>query len=373
MQIGVFTVGDVTADPTTGRTPTEARADPGDGGDRAQGRGDRPRRLRDRRAPQPAVRPVLADHPARLPRRAHREAAALDGDHLDHHQRPGEDRRGLRDAAAPGRRPGGPDDGPRQHRPGVPLVRPGHPGRHLAGRRELRAAAPAVARGRRRLAGPAPHSAAGLHRHAAATGRGAAVRLARLDPQPRDRGAGRLLRRRLLPQQHLLGRRARAADGGAVPPPLRALRPRPGRPGDRRARRSGVHGEELAGRSATVPPLLRRGAGVRPRAVARGLLRDDGADGRQPAAGDRQDAGLPRDRRRLPAPAVPDGPRRAAAEDRAGAVGPAGRAGRARAAPGVRRAQAGPRAGRADPRVAARRRQPPTATATEPNDEEAVA
>ena len=37
-------------------------------------------------------------------------------DHADHDQRPGEDRRGLRDAAAPRRRPGGPHDGPRQHR-----------------------------------------------------------------------------------------------------------------------------------------------------------------------------------------------------------------------------------------------------------------
>ena len=37
--------------------------------------------------------------------------------------------------------------------------------------------------------------------------RHAAVRLARVDPQPRDRGAGRLLRRRLLPQPHLLAAR----------------------------------------------------------------------------------------------------------------------------------------------------------------------
>ena len=56
------------------------------------------------------------------------------------------------------------------------------------------AAAPAVARGRRRLGGQVPHSAAVVHLHAAPAGRRAAVRLARLDPQPRDRRAGRLLR-----------------------------------------------------------------------------------------------------------------------------------------------------------------------------------
>jgi hypothetical protein len=41
-----------------------------------------------------------------------------------------------------------------------------------------------VARGRRRLGGQVPHAAAGLHLDAAAARRRAAVRLARLDPQP---------------------------------------------------------------------------------------------------------------------------------------------------------------------------------------------
>ncbi len=63
-----------------------------------------------------------------------------------------------------------------------------------AGDRELRAAAPAVARGRRRLGGQLPHPAAGLHLDAPPARRRAAVRLARLDPQPGDRRAGRLLR-----------------------------------------------------------------------------------------------------------------------------------------------------------------------------------
>ena len=85
--------------------------------------------------------------------------------------------------------------------------------------------------------------------------------------------------------------------------------------------------------------------GLRP--VARGLHRDDAADRRQPGRGDREDAEVPRVLRRLPAPAVPDGPRRPAAEDGAGAARPARRGGRSGAAQGVRRAAAGARAGRA--------------------------
>ena len=105
------------------------RAHRGDGRDRPQGRGGRPRRLRHRRAPQPAVRAVLAHHDARLHRREDGAPDPLDRDDADHDQRPGQDRRGLRDAPAPGRRPGRPDDGPRQHGPGLPVVRPGHPQR----------------------------------------------------------------------------------------------------------------------------------------------------------------------------------------------------------------------------------------------------
>ena len=82
----------------------------------------------------------------------------------------------------------------------------------------------------------------------------------------------------------------------------------------------------------------------------------DAADRRQPAAGDRPDARLPRVRRRLPAPAVPAGPRRPAAEDRAGAARPARRGGRAGAAQGVRRGRPAHVPGRADARVAGRGR-----------------
>ena len=141
----------------------------------------------------------------------------------------------------------------------------------------------------------------------------------------------------------------------ALPPALRALRPRLRRPGDRRARRPGVHAEEQPGRDQRVPPVLRRRARLRPRPVARGLHPRDAADRRLAAAGHRAHPRLPRVRRRLPAPAVPDGPRRAAAEDRARAARPARRGGRAGAAPRVRRPQARPRPRRPDPRLPPRR------------------
>ena len=281
MQFGIFTVGDVTTDPTTGTTPSEHERIKATVAIAQQGRGGRPRRLRDRRAPQPAVRAVVADDDARLHRRPDREADPLHVHDADHHQRPGEDRRGLRDAPAPRRRPRRPDDGPRQHRPGLPVVRQGHPPGHPAGDRELRAAAPAVARGRRRLGGQVPHAAAGLHLDAAPARRRAAVRLARLDPQPRDRRAGRVLRRRLLRQQHLLAHGAHPADGRA------STAERFEHYGHGTAdqaivgpRRPGVHAQELAGRGARVPPVLRQRAGLRPRPVAGGVHRADPADRR---------------------------------------------------------------------------------------------
>ena len=100
---------------------------------------------------------------------------------------------------------------------------------------------------------------------AASARRRAAVRLARLDPQPGDRRAGRVLRRRLLPQQHLLAEQPREADGRALSAPLRALRSRAGEPGDRRARRARVHAQEQPGRDPRVPAVLRPRAGLRRR------------------------------------------------------------------------------------------------------------
>ncbi len=102
-------------------------------------------------------------------------------------------------------------------------------------------------------------------------------------------------------------------------------------------------------------PYFDNAPGLRPRPVAGGLHPRDAAHRRLPATGHRAHPRLPRVRRRLPAPAVPDGPRRPAAEDGPRAARPARRGGRAGAAPRVRRPQARPRPRRPDPRLPARR------------------
>ena len=243
MQFGVFTVGDVTTDPTTGRTPSEEerieamvaialKAEEVGLDVFATGEHHNPPFV----PSSPTT--MLGYIAARTERLILSTATTLIT--TNDPVKIAEDYAMLQHLA------GGRVDlmmGRGQHGPGLPVVRPGHPDRDPARVRELRPAPPAVARGRRRLAGPVPHAADRLHLDAPAARRGAAVRLARLDPQPGDRRAGRLLRRRLLPQQHLLAEGARPADGRAVPPALRALRPRPGRPGDRRARRPGLHAQ----------------------------------------------------------------------------------------------------------------------------------
>ena len=154
MQFGIFTVGDVTTDPTTGRAPTEherikamvaiaLKAEEVGLDVFATGEHHNP----------PFV-PSLADHHARLHRRADRAAAC---------SRPSttlittnDPVKIAEDFAMLQHLADGRVDlmlGPRQHRPGVPVVRQGHPRRHPARHRELRAAAPALARGRRRLGG----------------------------------------------------------------------------------------------------------------------------------------------------------------------------------------------------------------------------
>ena len=161
--------------------------------------------------------------------------------------------------------------------------------------RELRAAPPPVARGRGRLAGPVPDAADRLHLDAAAARRRPAVRVARLDPQPGDRRAGRLLRRRLLPQQHLLAEGARPS-GWSTSTGERFEHYGHG-PADQAI--VGLGGQvfmrpDSPGRRPRVPAVLRPRAGLRRRPVARGLHGPDAADRRQPAAGHRPDAGLPR-------------------------------------------------------------------------------
>ena len=224
--------------PGTGYTQSEAERIQQHRPGRAARRRGGPGRLRARRAPQPAVRPVVADHPAGPHRRADPADHAEHLGHADDHQRPGEDRRGLRDAPARREGPARPDGRPGQHRAGLPVVRQGHPPGRRAGAGELQPAAPAVARGRGRLGGQVPHPAAGLHLDPAAAGRRAAVRLARLDPHPGDRRAGRVLRQRLLRQPHPGAELPLQAAGRSLPAAVRALRPRHRRPGDRRPRRA---------------------------------------------------------------------------------------------------------------------------------------
>ena len=158
MQFGIFSVGDVTVDPVTGRAPSEherieamtriaLKAEEVGLDVFATGEHHNP--------------PFVPSSPTTLlgwiaARTA--AAAAVDRHDADHDQRPAEDRRGLRDAPAPVRWSRRPDAGARQHRSGLSVVRQGHPGRHPARHRELPPAAPAVARGGRRLGGQVPHA-----------------------------------------------------------------------------------------------------------------------------------------------------------------------------------------------------------------------
>ena len=164
MQFGIFTVGDVTTDPTTGRTPTEHERIKATVAIAKKAEEVGLDVFADRRAPQPAVRRRRRRRP-RWPTSPPRPSGILlsTATTLITTTDPVRIAEDYAHAAAPVRRPRRPDDGPRQHRPGLPVVRQGHPRRHRAGRRELRAAAPAVARGRRRLGGQVPHAAAGLH------------------------------------------------------------------------------------------------------------------------------------------------------------------------------------------------------------------
>ena len=181
--------------------------------------------------------------------------------------------------------------------------------------RELRAAPPAVARGRRRLGGPVPDAADRLHAASPRPLDGippfvwhGSIRSPEIAEQAAYYGDGFFHNNIFWPAEHVRRMvdlyRRRFEHYGHGPADQAIVGPR----------RPGVHAGRLAGRDARVPAVLRPRAGLRRRAVARGLHGPDAADRRQPAAGHRPDAGLPRDRRRLPAPAVPHRPRRPAAE-----------------------------------------------------------
>ena len=76
MQFGIFTVGDVTPDPTTGRTPTEHERIKAIVAIAQKAEEVGLDVFATRRAPQPAVRPVLAHDHARLHRRADRRGCS---------------------------------------------------------------------------------------------------------------------------------------------------------------------------------------------------------------------------------------------------------------------------------------------------------
>ena len=208
--------------------------------------------------------------------------------------------------------PRGPDARARQHRPGLPVVRPGHPPGPRRSRSSTTTCCTAcgartsstgrAASARRCRASPRSRGRSTTCRRSCGTARSARPRS---PSRPRFYGNGYFANNILAPNFHFeplvdLYRRA-----------LRALRPRHAGAGDRRARRPRVHRQALAGRGRTFRPYFERLAGLRPRPTARGLHGRDAAERRQPAGGHRQDADLPRGLRRLPAPAVDRRRRRA--------------------------------------------------------------
>ena len=347
MQFGIFTVGDVTADPTTGRTPTEHERIKAMVADRAEGRGGRARRLRHRRAPQPAVRAVVADHDARLHRGADRAAASCPPSTTlittNDPVKIAEDFAMLQHLAD-GRvdlMMGRGNTGPvypwfgQDIRQGIPLAVENYALLHRLWREDVvdwegkfRTPLQAFTSTPRPLDGVPPFVWHG------------SIRSPEIAEQAAYYGDGFFANHIFWPKEHtqrmveLYRQRFEHYGHGTADQAIVGL-------GGQVFMR-----QQLAGRGARVPAVLRQRPGVRARPVAGGVHRADAADRGQPAAGHRPDAELPRVRRRLPAPAVPDRPRRAAAEDRAGAARPARRGGRAGAAQGVRRAAPGARAGR---------------------------
>ena len=218
MQFGVFTVGDVTPDPTTGRAPTEAERIKAMVAIAHEGRGGRARRLRHRRAPQPAVR--APPPPPRTLGYIAAQTATLQlstSTTLITTNDPvkiAEDYAMLQHLA----------DGRVDLMMGRGNTGPVYPwfGKDIRDGIELAVENYALLRRLWRedvvdWEGRFRTPLQGFTVHAAPAGRRAAVRLARLDPQPADRRAGRLLRRRLLRQPHLLAGGAHPADGRVLP------------------------------------------------------------------------------------------------------------------------------------------------------------
>ena len=156
---------------------------------------------------------------------------------------------------------------------------------------ELQPAAPAVARGRRGLGGQLPHGAAGLHRRS--RGRWTTCR--------RSSGTARSARRRSpsrppttatatspTTSSRRTSTSSRSSTSTASASRTTATARRSRRSSASAARRSSR--KRLAGRGATVPPVLRGLADLRQSLPARGLHARHAAERRQPAGSDREDA-----------------------------------------------------------------------------------
>ena len=209
-------------------------------------------------------------------------------DDAHHHERPGEDRRGLRDAAAPRRRSRRPHARPRQHRPGLPVVRQGHPPGHRRSRsRTTRCCTGCGARtsstgrassARRCRASPRRRGRSMACRRSSGTARSAAPRS---PSRPRTTATASSRTTSSGPRSTTCSSSATTASASsttATAPPSR-------RSSGSAARCSCAKNSQDA--VTRVPPVLRQRAGVRPRPVARGLHRADPAHRRQPAAGHR--------------------------------------------------------------------------------------
>jgi hypothetical protein len=241
MQFGVFSVGDITPDPTTGREPTEAERIQAMVAIACKAEEVGLDVFRQRRAPQPALRHLLPHHPPRLHRGPDRATDPLHGHDPDHHQRPRPHRRGVRDAPAPRRGAGRSHARPRQHRPGLPLVRLRPARRPRPHDRALRPAAPSVARGRGGLGGPKFRTPL----------QGFTATPRPLDGVPPFVWHGSIRTPQIAEQaayyrngffhNNIFWPHApHPADGRALPRAVRGPRPRRGGPGDRRPRRAGV-------------------------------------------------------------------------------------------------------------------------------------
>ena len=301
MQFGIFTVGDVTSDPTTGRAPSEGRTHPGDRRHRQEGRRGRLGCLRDRRAPQSTIRALVADHAARLHRRADRAIILSTSTTLISTNDP------VKIAE---------DFAVLQHLSGGQMTMLGQgntgPVYPWFDRTFVRRSASTVDLGLlHRLwrdevvdwEGQFRTPLQGFTLAPRPPRRCPAVRMARLHPHARDRRTRRLLRRRVLRQPHLLAAVTYAANG-------LAYRRRFAHYGH------GTPAEAIVGLGGQV--FMRKNsqdavrefrpyfdnAGVRPRSIAGGVHCSDTADRRLARAGHRAHTGLSGLRRRLSAPAV---------------------------------------------------------------------